>query len=302
MHTPRIFNNQKYLLFFINFIRSYINTATLNLLTSSILVSISGAFRVYIASLLLGTRVTPLVCLAGGLVIYSVYTLDRALDSKEDLINHPELDDSCRELGIVLSILSLICGGWVFLLNGLLIFTFVPFVIGFLYSKGLKIGSSVLKLKGSLGGKNLVVGCIWGVSVVGVAGATCQNIPLLILVFTYFVIKLFVNSTIYDFRDIPGDFKAGIKTLPVYLGEQKTRNFLLGLHLVSHLLLSIGMINGVVAFEPVIVVYSFVCGLGCIRRYTKIGAETESMKLQRTAFIDGESVFITLIRASLSIV
>ncbi|MDD2260236.1 MAG: UbiA family prenyltransferase, partial [Acholeplasmataceae bacterium] len=219
MHTPRIFDNQKYLLFIINFFQSYINTATLNLLTSSILVSISGAFRVYIASLLLGTHVTPLVCVAGGLVIYSVYTLDRALDSEEDLINRKELCGSCKEMGFAASILSFIVGGYFLSIEGLLWLAFVPIVTGFLYSKGIKIGKHSLKLKGGLGIKNLVVGISWGVFITGLACTTCKHLISIIVIFILYGVKVFINSAIDDFKDVKGDTIAGIQTLPVKLGE-----------------------------------------------------------------------------------
>lgn len=301
MDACRFCNNNKYILFFINFVRTVLNTATLNLLTSSILVSISGAFRVYLASLLLGTRVTMLTCVAGGLVIYSVYTLDRTLDSEEDLINHPELCNPCKEVGFLAFILSLIVGGYILSTEGLLIFAILPFVIGFLYSKGLKIGKRALKLKGGLGVKNFVVGLIWGVSVVGVAGSACKCFLSLILVFIFFEIKLCVNSVIYDFKDVTGDLKAGIKTLPVCLGDQKTRDLLLYLHLISHLLLSMGLINGIVAFEPEIVVYSFICGLVCIWKYTKTDIPYSKI-IKRTVLIDGESAVITGLRTIVGII
>jgi hypothetical protein len=53
---------------------------TINLLKSSLLVSISGALRIYIASLLLLAQISVLNCVAGGLIVYAVYTLDRALN------------------------------------------------------------------------------------------------------------------------------------------------------------------------------------------------------------------------------
>ncbi len=271
--------------------------ATLELLKSSVLVAFSGALRIHIAFLLLQIHSSIFTCIAGGLVIYSVYTLDRALGSEEDVVNRKELSGSRKEIGLAASILTFVIGSYVLTKEGMLAFAFLPLITGFLYSKGVKIGRFALKLKGGLGVKNFVVGLTWGAFISGIAGSTCKSILLIVLVFIYFGVKLFINSTIYDFKDVKGDTRAGIKTLPVSLGAQNTRNFLLGLHLLSHLILGIALIDGVLAFEPLIILYSFICGLICIKNYTK-SDEEESLfqKLERTILVDGESTSIVGLR------
>jgi len=125
------------------------------LLQSSLLISISRTFRIYLASLLLGSSVSLALCLAGGLIIYSVYTLDRALGCKEDLINRSELNDSCRDIGIIVSVVTcLMIGSVVFLKYGIIWLAFFPFVTGYLYSKGLQLYGFNLRLKAGLGVKN----------------------------------------------------------------------------------------------------------------------------------------------------
>jgi len=275
--------------------------ATLELLKSSVLVAFSGALRIHIAFLLLQIHSSMFTCIAGGLVIYSVYTLDRALGSEEDVINRKELSGSRKEIGLVASMLTFVIGSYVLTKEGMIALAFLPFITGFLYSKGIKIGRFALKLKGGLGVKNFVVGLTWGAFISGLAGSTCKSIVSIILVFTFFGVKLFVNSTIYDFKDVKGDTRAGIKTLPVSLGAQNTRNFLLGLHLLSHLILGIALINGVLAFEPVIILYSFICGLICIKNYTKSDdEESPFQKLERTILVDGESTSIVGLRTIVS--
>lgn len=175
---------------------------------------------------------------------------------------------------------------------------FIPFVTGYLYSKGIKIGKFALKLKGGLGGvKNIVVGGLtWGgIFIAGLAGSGCRNLIPVVLIFIFFGVKLFINSTIYDFKDIAGDTLAGINTLPVSLGVRKTRNLLTGMHLFSHLVIGgVALIHGALAFEPLIVLYSFVCGLICIQKFTHPEYEEfPSQKMERTLLVDGESTSIT---------
>lgn len=276
--------------------------ATLELLKSSNLVAFSGALRIHIAFLLLQIHSSIFTCIAGGLVIYSVYTLDRALGSEEDIVNRKELSGSKKEIGLAASMLTFVIGSYALAKEGMLALAFLPLITGFLYSKGIKIGKFALKLKGGLGVKNFVVGLTWGAFISGLAGSTCRSILPIILVFTFFGVKLFINSTIYDFKDIKGDTLAGIKTLPVSLGARNTCNFLLGLHLLSHLILGIALINGVIAFEPLIILYSFICGLICIKNYTKTDDEESPFrKFERTILVDGESTSIVGLRTIASV-
>jgi 4-hydroxybenzoate polyprenyltransferase len=265
--------------------------ATLELLKSSVLVAFSGAIRIHLAFLLLHLQSSLLTCIAGGLVIYAVYTIDRALGSEEDAVNRKELNGSKKEPGLLISLLTFLIGSYILAKEGLLLLAFIPFVTGYLYSKGIKIGKFAIKLKGGAGVKNLVVGVTWGVFIAGLAaGSNYGHLVPVVLVFIFFAAKLFVNSAIYDFKDLEGDTLAGIKTLPVSLGTENTRNLLTGLHFLSHLILGVALINGIIAFEPLILLCSFVCGLFTIQNYTKCESEELPFwKLKRTILVDGES-------------
>ena len=267
--------------------------ATLELLTCSILVSISGALRIYLSSLLLQVDPSIVTCFAGGLVIYSIYTLDRSLDSEEDIINRTELSNSKKSIGLAASSIAFIIGSCILAKERLLALAFVPLVSGYLYSKGIKIGRFTLKLKGGLGIKNLVVGLSWGIFIVGLTGS--KSILPMIIVFLLYGVKVYINSAIDDFKDIKGDTIAGIKTLPICLGELRTRKFLLGLHVLSHLIIGIALINGVIAYEPLVIAISFMCGLICILRYTNED-KYMSKKGEMIFLKDGESSLIIGLR------
>jgi 4-hydroxybenzoate polyprenyltransferase len=178
----------------------------------------------------------------------------------------------------------------------MLIFAFIPFITCYLYSKGVQIGKFTFKLKGGFGVKNLVVGFTWGFFIAGLAGRNCENIFPIVLVLTFFAVKLFVNSTIFDFKDIKGDTFAGIKTLPVSIGEQNTRKLLNGMYLLSHVILGIALIHRIIAFEPLIILYSLICGLICIQKHTKFGEELPSRRLERNFLVYGEAASIVGLR------
>ncbi|WP_048184785.1 UbiA family prenyltransferase [Methanosarcina siciliae] len=271
--------------------------ATFELLKSSILVAFSGALRIHIAFLLLHIQSSIQTCIAGGLIIYTVYTIDRALESEEDTVNRTELRGSNKKVGLAVSLLAFMIGTYILAKEGIPALAFVPLITGYLYSKGIKIGKFALKLKGGLGMKNIIVGLTWGIFITGLAGSRCGNLTPVVLVFIFFGVKLFINSAIYDFKDIKGDTLAGIKTLPVSLGIQKTRNLLSAMHLLCHLALGIALIHGILAFEPLIIIYSFICGLICIQSLTAPEDEKHSsQKLERTVLVDGESASIVGLR------
>lgn len=271
--------------------------ATLELLKSSILVAFSGALRIHLAFLLLHIQSSILTCIAGGLIIYTVYTLDRALGSEEDSVNRTELNGSNKKVGLIVSLLAFFIGTCILAKEGLLALAFIPFITGYLYSKGIKIGRLALKLKGGLGIKNIVVGLTWGIFIAGLAGSGCGDLVPIVMVFIFFGVKLFINSAIYDFKDIKGDSLAGIKTLPVSLGARKTRTLLIAMHMLSHMAIGISLIHGAVAFEPLIILYSFVCGLICIQKFTySKGEEFLSQNIERIFLVDGESTSITGLR------
>lgn len=252
---------------------------------------ISGAFRLYIACLLLGAKPSVLASIGGGLVIYTIYTLDRTLECKEDAVNRSELTGSRKDVGLFVSISAFSIGTFILLQEGLYFLSFLPLVVGYLYSKGIKICGFNLKLKGGLGVKNLVVALTWGSFITGIAMKSVDSIIPLIFVFAFFSSKVFINSIIYDFKDVKGDSLAGIRTLPVQLGETKTIAFLLILHIMIHLGMIVTIIIKFIAFEPIILLYSFISGIICITYYSiATEAEPKARKLIREFLVDGESI------------
>ncbi|WP_342303838.1 UbiA family prenyltransferase [Methanolobus sp. ZRKC5] len=270
---------------------------TLNLLKSSVLVSFSGALRIHIAFLLMHISSVFYNCLAGGLIIYAVYTLDRAMDVEEDAANRPELKGASKKTALIVSLICFLIGAAILSANGLIMIAFLPLVTGYLYTKGIKVGKFNLRLKGGMGMKNLVVGITWGAFIAGIAGIYAASIVAPLIVFLYFGMKLFINSTIYDFKDIKGDTMAGIKTLPVVLGKQRAKILLFTLHLLAHSMLLMFIMTEMIAFEPIILGYSFIIGLLYIKNFAEqVEIETNKRLTKRLFMIDGESTSIVGLR------
>ncbi|MDY0388097.1 MAG: UbiA family prenyltransferase [Methanolobus sp.] len=274
---------------------------TIKLLKSSVLVSFSGALRIHIAFLLMHISSVFYNCLAGGLIIYAVYTLDRAMDVEEDAANRPELKGASKKAALIVSLICFLIGAAILSANGLILIAFLPLLTGYLYTRGIKIGKFNLRLKGGMGIKNLVVGITWGAFIAGIAGIYAASIVAPLIIFLYFGMKLFINSTIYDFKDVKGDTLAGIKTLPVVLGKQRAKILLFTLHLLVHSILLISIMTKMIAFEPIILVYSFIIGLLYIKKFAEqVEIETKKRLAKRLFMIDGESSTIVGLRTILN--
>jgi len=229
---------------------------TLRLLNSASLVGFSGGLRLYLAFLLVGLTPDIILVIASCLIIYATYQLDRSLENKEDQINHPEFYGANMKAGVVASGVCAVTGAVLFFSKHLISPPLFPFFVGILYSRGIPLGRSTIKLKGGCGIKNLVIGISWG-GTIGLIIAALALPAAALIIGLYFGMKLFINSTIFDLKDIEGDLAAGIRTLPVVLGESRLRYFLMALCLVQHALLIISMATGLLASFWILPAYSF---------------------------------------------
>jgi 4-hydroxybenzoate polyprenyltransferase len=94
--------------------------------------------------------------------------------------------------------------------------------------------------------------------------ALFYNAPItlaLVLITVFYFIRMFINTTFFDIKDIKADKKEGLKTFPVVFGENKTKLFLILLNLISIIPIIIGVyLNVLPAYSIallVTVIYAF---------------------------------------------
>lgn len=268
---------------------------TVKLLNSSTVVGISAAFRLYIAFLIAGMYPNTVALIAFGLVIYATYNFDRCLDSKEDAINRKELGGANKIFGMYVCFAAFIAGYIMFASLGIYLAPLILFTTGYFYSKGIKIGERKIKLKGGMGIKNLVVGSTWGLTIMLIVGNWVSGIFTLLSVFVFYTVKLFINSSLYDIKDIEGDIAAGIKTLPSALGLRKYGMVMSVLCFVLHLSMLMFMIQGFIKPYYIVGIYSFFViqvSLNCLSLFEFTHG---IRKYIREALIDGESSVVVLL-------
>lgn len=274
---------------------------TILLLTTSIPIAISGIFRLHIAFLFLGIAPEILIYLAGFLVIYSTYTFDRALDSDEDKINRKDLATARKDIAVFICFVSTIVSTIILYREGLVAMAFLPYITGYVYSKGISVGSYKLKLKGSFGGKNIIVSFTWGIFIAVIAHHMAGDYTSFIFVFPFFMIKSFINTVIWDFRDVVGDNVAGIKTLPIWLGEKKTRGLLQFMHITLHSWIAISMVYDYVNPEIAIFLTASIAGFINTSCWTRPPSrdDTAIRKSLRNILVNGEFVLAVVLRTLL---
>jgi len=204
-----------------------------DLILSIIIVSLSGALKLQFAYDFLGDRVPLSKFIAAALIACAAYAFDRGVDNKED-----EARESIFKKLLLGSVILCTIASFVLYPNPALL---IPFLIAYMYTKGLK-GH---RLKGGMGVKNVVVALTWSLGIIIILGI--YSLPVLLLC-VFFFCKSFVNTVIYDVRDIEQDRTAGITTIPTVMTVSQLTIFLLLLSLAAHITVlgaySYGLIGG----------------------------------------------------------
>ncbi len=253
---------------------------TLHLLNASTIVACAGCFRIFVAILLAGIAPKPSVIIAYGLIVYSTYTLDRAVGCGEDAVNRSELLGANQRIGIGASIFAFLIGAGLLAAEQIYLASLLPFVIGYFYSKGLSIGGFTVKLKGSMGSKNIVIGLTWGGSIALIISRYTSDIFTIGTLFFFFGVKMFINSALYDFKDVKGDLASGIRTLPVCLGQAATKCLLLGLCISLYASMIFSTYAGYLRSEWILLAVSFFFTASFISLYT-VGFEERAHGIKK---------------------
>jgi 4-hydroxybenzoate polyprenyltransferase len=274
-------------------------TPTMRLLNSSTVVAISGGIRLHIAFLLAGLAIRIPVYCAGVLIIYSTYTLDRALECKEDAINKSELCGADKKTGIIACIVSFLLGAFLLALNGIYFAPFFPFIVGYFYTHGVRIGSHTFKLKAGAGVKNIIIGITWGGTIALIVSQWCSSVVTVGIIFLFFGMKIFVTSCVNDFKDVKGDMAAGILTLPACLGEKLTKKILILILLGLHCVMVYSLLFGIIRNEWIVLLCGLVVTVAFLMVYSSSFENNPRFMYRklREFVISWESVFSLALRA-----
>ena len=221
-----------------------------------------------------------------------VYTVNRFTDLEEDETNVPERAAFTRRYGWVLLVLGVglyIAAIVVAITLGLegAIYLLLPLVVALLYSVG---GVKQLFLV-----KNLVVGFAWGAIPLGAGYYYSQLWTLEIIVITAYVTAMItLAAVIFDIKDIKGDRKEGIATVPNRLGPAATRYY----SQVANVVVAVAVVALVVATPLSTSFYSLLAMNAYVACYIPF-ATPERGPLYYGFVVDGEHVFLAAVIVTL---
>lgn len=116
----------------------------------------------------------------------------------------------------------------------LLTSVFNSVLAGIIISGGLLYTTKLKKqMKKITGTKNIYIASFWS----ALAFFVFQNTPAFWLVTLFVFVRWIINSSVFDIKDLKEDKKAGIATLPVKLGLDKTILYLHVLNIVSSVII-----------------------------------------------------------------
>ena len=252
-----------------------------------------GGAIISLSFLLFFDKIMADMVVSTSLITYSIYSLNRITDMEEDSSNIPErvaFLENRKNVILFLSILSYVIALIMGVMENLwtLLIFLTPLGVGIIYS--IKLAS--FRIKDVFGMKNISIAFSWAFSSAFLPYVFMPNLEEGLMVFFFLFIKCFVNTVVFDTRDMEGDEKAGAKTIPVVLGVKKTMFILL---VINSFLIPWSILcylhNFFVPYLPVIAL-SIIYGYWYIIAFCR-GKNRES-KYNYDYLVDGEFIILFL--------
>ncbi|NLN59309.1 MAG: 4-hydroxy-3-methylbut-2-enyl diphosphate reductase [Deltaproteobacteria bacterium] len=245
----------------------------------------------------------PAAILAMALYVFAMHTLNRFIDRKTSTTIGSFREETYRthqKLYIGAALISL--GASLFLALTLSMSSFLLLltisVLGILYNTPILLfRGHWLRLKDLPGSKNLSVALAWGA-----VGAILPALigkpafsPATVVAFLFIFAVVFIRSSMSDLLDIQSDRLIGRETIPVVIGEKRTRHLLTGVALITGLMLVVSYTLGWSPFLSVVLFiclfYILICFKLCDRKSGFSGVVLEGI-LETVYIITGAASFL----------
>lgn len=204
------------------------------LVFSSLLLCLECVAMMYVSCIIQQVHWSAMMTVIPFLVAFSIYNLNRKTDEDEDAINRQDRYAFTKRYETPLlyaTLLSITVALVLSAFHGILplLATAMPFLCGILYSiRWLPQGLGYRRLKEIPGVKNVVIGFAWAIPLSFLPVFLTNGMPdsRTAITFLLFFLWGFMASIIPDIRDRIGDARAGVRTIPVIFGEERTKTLL----------------------------------------------------------------------------
>lgn len=262
---------------------------------SSIFVGLICVGMIYISCYIQQLQCSIPALVIAFLVVFSIYNLNNKTDTGEDSVNRHDrsifIERYGRSLFIGAIVAIVIAVLFSALYNPLTLFiTLLPFLLGILYSaRWLPSRFPYRRLKEVPLVKNVIVCFSWSFlpSLLPVFMKGSAPDTRTAIVFLLFFSWCSMASTLPDIRDRLGDAQAGVRTIPVILGDQKTINLLFWNNLIFGLIILDISYHLLGSFLLIILTTSIIYSQSCIYLMKKINLRD----LICDIFSDGQFIY-----------
>ncbi len=211
--------------------------------------------------------------------VMAMQLINNLLESKADQYNDPEQTlFMAAHARVLMSLGVLSCGlalALAALWGGAVCFALLATmtVLGILYSipvmpARLKARFNIKRLRDIPGSKTVALMLAWGTvsAVLPAYAATYTITPLSVLAAFYVMGLIFIKTSMVDLVSIQGDLFVGKETLPIVLGERKTRRILKAVYGLLAFVLLVAGIAGLLAWPLLMFFYLPLAGLAFMQQ------------------------------------
>ena len=228
------------------------------------------------------------------LLCHIVYNFDHYRNLEQDKHDNPKRSNHLKKyqklFPILFSIYVCLFIGLLWYFGNLLSLSvgILILIIGFLYSIGLKNLTKKI-----IGFKNIYTSFSVSMLVILISFHIGISLNLsAIIIFIFIFLRLLINSSFCDLKDMNSDRKKNLKTLPIYFGKRRFLSFLHIINLLSLLLIVIGIISGALPIFVIIILLSFPIVLFYLNKAKNPNVNIENLT---SVFVDGEFILWPLI-------
>lgn len=269
------------------------------LVFSSVYLALECVAMAYVSSFIQELPYSPEVFIIPFLIAFAIYNLNRKTDEDEDAINRQDRYAFTKRYEKPLFYATLLSIALALVLSSLygilsLLATAAPFLCGILYSfRWLPKRLGYRRLKEIPGVKNFVVGFAWAIFLSFLPVFLTNSMPdsRTAVTFLLFFLWGFMASLIPDIRDRVGDARAGVRTIPVIFGEERTKTLLTQALLVLGLPAVLFSFLFLPPFTTVLLIAANVYSHGCVYLLDRIRIRD----FVADALSDGQYIFFVFV-------
>jgi 4-hydroxybenzoate polyprenyltransferase len=253
------------------------------------LVALGDVIALYVLAVVLNIQVTISFFIVVYLSILAINFLNRYEDIDQDMTSNPERSKSVNKyfkftpyIMVALTVVPVGITTYYAPISAIIFMLFL-FGIGILYSVLLKNVTKQI-----LGFKDIMTALPYALLVIFMTLYYSASITFAVVLITvFYFIRMFINTTFFDIKDIKSDKKEGLKTFPVVFGENKTKLFLIIINLLSIVPILIGIYINVLPLYSIFICLTVVYALLYLEK-------SKIFKKQSTLYnviVDGEFIF-----------